>query len=279
MHKWQLNMTINERITIERWVDRQLSLGKYTFTLNDAKIVFNDRSDNAIGLALNRLSEKGKILSIFKGFYLIIAPQYALRGVLPPSLFIDDLMKYLKRPYYVGLLSAASFWGGSHQRAQDYFIITNLPQMRDTRKKGIQIRYLSISHFPDCGLVIQKTDSGFLQVSNPGLTALDLIKMAKQVGGLQRVLDILIEMQDSLKEKYFDDCLLAFVSINYVQRLGFLLEKYCENSKLSDFLYEKISNNQKPLLRVGLKVSQPIKGYSSRNRWNIVENIDLERSE
>ena len=48
---------------------------------------------------------------------MIIPPQYALKGNIPPSYYIDQLMEVLEKPYYVCLLTAAAMHGATHQRA------------------------------------------------------------------------------------------------------------------------------------------------------------------
>jgi hypothetical protein len=42
--------------------------------------------------------------------------EYREAGGPPASWFIDDLMRFLGQPYYVGLLSAAAIHGAAHQQ-------------------------------------------------------------------------------------------------------------------------------------------------------------------
>lgn len=129
----------------------------------------------ALKRALSRLSGKGKIISVYKGYYLILPPQYALKGILPPSLFLDAFFQFLERPYYVSLLSAAAYHGASHQQPQEYYIMTNFPAMRATQKKGLKINYISIDKISEKLLEKRKTEAGYLSISNPLLTAIDLV--------------------------------------------------------------------------------------------------------
>ena len=100
----------------------------------------SEKSYFSIKLALKRLADKNKIISVSKGFYIIIPPAYQNLGILPPAMFMDDLMEYLERPYYITLLSAASLHGAAHQQPLVNFVCTILPSMRDTNKQGIQIK-------------------------------------------------------------------------------------------------------------------------------------------
>jgi len=71
------------------WIEKQQSWGRYVFSLKQVRKDFPDFSEAAIILSLNRLSKKSRIISVYKGFYLIVPPEYSARGVLTPLNFID----------------------------------------------------------------------------------------------------------------------------------------------------------------------------------------------
>jgi len=149
------------------WVENQQSWGKYTFNLSQIKCDFPDLSELAIKRALNRLSTKGRIVSVYKGFYVIVPPEYASRGVLPPMLFIDSLMQFAGKPYYVGLLSAAALQGAAHQQPQEFYVITDSIQTT-TIKKGLKINYITKSLFLRIFLKKEKPrwDTSMFQIPN-----------------------------------------------------------------------------------------------------------------
>ena len=94
--------------------------GIITFSIEEAYQLFPSISKRGTASALLRLVSKGKILSVWKGFYVIIPIEYAHKGVVPPVVYINQLMTYLKRQYYIGLLDAAAFYAAAHQRPQVY---------------------------------------------------------------------------------------------------------------------------------------------------------------
>ena len=116
------------------------TIGYYTFTLDDVRQALN-RSDSAVKASLFRIVKKGLAVSLRKEFYVIVPPEYRVRGIIPPVLFIDDLMVYLDRKYYVGLLSAAALHGAAHQQPQDFFIVTSIPALRPISAKGAKINF------------------------------------------------------------------------------------------------------------------------------------------
>ena len=269
----------NLNIKLSDWVNEQASKGKVAFPGSLARESFSNQSDIAFKRSLNRLSAKGNILSIYKGYYLIITPQHASRGILPPSMYLDGLMKFLERPYYVGLLNAASFHGAAHQQPQEFFVFTTLPVIRPTQKKGIKINYISKKEIKTELLEDRKTESGYLKISSPELTATDLIQFEKRVGGLNRATTVLNELIEVIKPETIDDAFLKETPITCLQRLGFILEKVLNKRIMADRLYEGCKQQQLKFLRVPLKASSTIKGFPSDEKWKIIVNTEIEIDE
>ena len=93
---------------IEDFVNELRSNGRYAFSLQEVRNRFH-QSDEAIKKALQRLKKKKEIAMVRNEFYVIVTPEYRSNGTLPPILFISELMKFLEKDYYVGLLNAAAF--------------------------------------------------------------------------------------------------------------------------------------------------------------------------
>ncbi len=265
--------------SLETWVEELLSKGRYGFALDDLRKSFPEQTEIANKFALKRFADKGKILSIYKGYYLILPPQYMNKGILPLTLFLDAFMKHLERPYYLALLNAASYHGASHQQPQEYFVITNFPVLRATQKRGLKINYISIKSIPEKLCEKRKTEAGFLNVSNAALTATDLVQFEKRVGGLNRVATVLNELAEALNPADFNVALLEQAHITALQRLGYLLEFYCNNQELADALFKAIGDHRLKLFRIPLKASAETKGYSSNNRWKVIGNTEIEIDE
>lgn len=263
---------------IAEWVDSLVSKGKNSFSLNDVRTAFINNTEVAIRSKLSRLTRKGKIISVYKGYYLIITPQYATRGILPPSLFVDGLMKYLERPYYVGLLNAASFHGAAHQQPQEFFVFTDFPVLRPTRKKSIRINYISKKVIAEQHLEKKKTETGFIYVSNPALTALDLVQFDKRIGGLDRAATVLNELAESIKPKQITENLLKEIPVTAVQRLGFLLDVILKKD-IGEYLYSECKKVGLEFFRIPLKTSAPKTGFPSNEKWKIIMNTEIEIDE
>ena len=97
--------------SIASWIYDKPLRGNYTFTHDEVAQAFPDTSSGSIARALTREVSKGRIMSPLRGFYVIVPDEYVLRGAVPQSFYLDDMMHHLGRKYYVALLSAASYHG------------------------------------------------------------------------------------------------------------------------------------------------------------------------
>ncbi len=96
--------------TLEHWIDRLQTEGRYTFLRQEA-IADSGLSAEAVKKALHRLAKRQRIAKIKDYFYAIVPLEYQAAGAPPATWFVGDLMKAMKLPYYIGLLSAAAMHG------------------------------------------------------------------------------------------------------------------------------------------------------------------------
>ena len=104
--------------TIREWIRYREISGFPTFSVEEIRLTFPNYSEQVIKNELFRLSSQGILYPAYKGFYVIIPPQYAAKRIVPPTYYIDQLMAYLNKPYYISLLNAAEILGAAHQRPQ-----------------------------------------------------------------------------------------------------------------------------------------------------------------
>lgn len=259
---------------LENYLSEVQSEGKLYFSINDLKNKFSNHSLNSIQMNLKRRKKKQIIEHIMKGFYVIIPPEYSRQKVLPPELFIDALFKYLNRPYYVSLLSAALYHGASHQQPQEYFVMIDRPPMRATEKKGLKINYVVKSNLVKSEIENKKTSTGYLKVSTPEQTAVDLIYFNNRIGGLNRAATILNELAESMEAKRLKIVLSNCRKNAALQRLGYILENIVDKNDLADVVSDYLKS--KKLFRVPLKSNGKKGGFTVNSKWKIVENFKIE---
>jgi len=256
---------------LSAWIDSRQSQGLYFFTREEA-LKSLKRSEAAFKQAAARLAKKKRIARIHGGFFIIIPLEYAATGILPAEWFIADLMGYVGQPFYVGLLSAAALHGAAHQQPQQFHVVTNGP-LREMRSNGLAIGFFFKTRFSDVPLTQVKVQTGHIPTSTPEATALDLIRYARRIGGLDRVLTVLQELGEVMEPEKLEEAAKSDGKIAYAQRLGFLLEKAGFSN-----LTEKVSKwvHEKNPLPVKLEPSMPTRGCKKDERWKILVNIDVE---
>ena len=262
-------------IKISDWIDRLQTQGWHAFSLEQLREDLPGYSAIAAKRALSRLSDKQKAVSIARGYYLIIPPEYAARGILPVTVFLDAFMKHLNRPYYLALLSAAAMHGSSHQQPQEFYVVTGLPALRTTHKKGVKINYISKKLIKEQLLESIKTESGYLKISNPLLTACDLLQFEKHIGGLNRAATVINDMTDLIKAKDFTAAMIEYTPLSVLQRLGFLLENVLGNQQLADALHKSLLSGDARLFRAPLKASGAKSGKPVDERWKVIVNTNI----
>jgi len=248
--------------------------GKLSFNLEDVKKRFSSSYKTAIKFSLNRLFRKGEVISVYKGFYVIVPPSYKHRKIIPPELFIDSLFKYIERPYYLGLLSAAVLHGSSHQQAMESYVFINKPSIRQTDVKGIRVNYVVKASMPEYGLEKRKTDTGYINISNPELTAIDLVQFQHRIGGLNRVSTVLYELSEAISVDKLNEVLQNRIPLSALQRLGYIFDCILHKEELSNVIRDYLSKEK--IFRVWLKPDLKKSGFRVHPVWKIIENYKIE---
>ncbi len=275
----QLKTKMNNGNTYEylsRYLDQLRSKGRYTFTGDEVISEFH-LSDEAYQKVIQRLSEKDRISRLRQNFYLIIPPEYASRQTLPLGYFIDDLMKFLERDYYVGLLTAAMYHGAAHQQPQTQFVVSEPPYLRPIKNRQQSIVFCLKKEWSRENVSQQKTDAGYFNISNPALTALDLVFYSDRIGGINRAATVLAELSLELESNMLTKTATAFPQTTTLQRLGYLLEHVLQESSLADALYSVLENrNYYP---AALNPKAYSENQKTPNRWKIIPNMKVEVDE
>jgi predicted transcriptional regulator of viral defense system len=244
--------------------------GRYTFTRTEAASAL-ERSDAALRAALRRLKQRGRIASPRRGFYVLIPLEYREAGSPPASWFIDDLMRFLGQPYYVGLLSAAAVHGAAHQQPMAFQVVTDRPT-RPARTGRVRIEFHMRRHLESTPVLSVQTETGSMRVSTPEATAYDLVRFAPAAGHLSNVATVLGELAEKL-----DPIVLVELAPSYavpeVQRLGFLLERVGEPALAASLAAWLESRRHRPVLLAPRQAGGEV---PPDPRWRVIPNEPVE---
>jgi len=232
--------------SLEDFVNETRAKGRFSFSREEVVSVFS-LSGKALDQALYRMKSKNRIAGIRKGFYVIITPEYSKQGIIPPYLFIDDLMTGLQKRYYVGLFSAAALHGAGHQQPMEYYVITEKPALRSIKNQKIRLNFFVRNSWSETNIIQKKTDAGYINISTPELTALDLLTYGDF--GISRILPVLEELAEEMKPSDLLRTARNYPVTSTLQRLGFLTDKKIGNEKLAQVLKRAIKERKiQPIL-------------------------------
>lgn len=266
-------------MTVREWIRNREISGLPTFSIDDAKLSFLDHSEQVIRNELFRLSSQGIILPVYRGFYAIIPPQYAAKRMIPPMYYIDQLMSYLNKPYYISLLNAAEILGAAHQRPQKFSIMTVFPKASVSSSKNKTLVWGYRKQIPSDFLLSKNSETGVVYYSNAELTAVDVVQYEQYVGGLQRAATILAELTEKLDFRGASDNLFNYTSVATIQRLGYILEDVLEQKEVADVLYAELLTAVKRFRYVPLSTHKSDENAEKNIRWKVNINSIIETDE
>jgi predicted transcriptional regulator of viral defense system len=247
------------------------SKGRFSFTFEELNSTFNS-SEQAIRKKLYRLKADNKIAIIRKDFYAVLPPEYAKNGSLPVFMYIDDLMKYLERDYYLGLYTAASLYGAAHQQPMEYQVIVQSP-MRAIVENNTRINFLVRKAWDQDGIEKKNSAAGYFNVSSPELTALDFMSFNGKIGGISRIVPILGELIEEIKPSRMYKIASGYPQISSLQRLGYLYDKIFDRQDLAISIQRALKG--KAIQNILLSIASPRQSNIDRD-WKGDVNVIIE---
>jgi predicted transcriptional regulator of viral defense system len=256
---------------IHRWVKAYQERGRYVFTRKEA-VAALPLNAAALTKALQRLGGSGRIQPVRRGFYAIVPLEYRKTGGIPADWFIDDLMHFLNLPYYAGVLTAAALHGSSHHQPQAFQVVvpSYVPAISTGKGKIEFFKLLGTEAVPAQNL---KTYTGYLRVSTPAWTALDLLRFNRRIGGLDAVFTVLSELAEKMTAKGILEACKLYRDRSLSQRLGWLLDRL-ERADLTAPLAKWLQ--KEGLSKVRLDPSSPYRGGSMDRKWHVLVNAEPE---
>ena len=255
---------------ISSYIDSLAARGRYYFTTEEA-IAALSSSPLAVRAAIRRLRAKARVVMPFRGFHVIVPPEYRALGCLPADQFVPQLMEHLRLAYYAGLLSAASLHGAAHQAPMVFqtIVADNRPEIRCGR---VRVEFVARRNVTEIPTIQKNTLRGILRISTPEATAFDLVGYPGHAGGLSNVAMVLSELAERMDAVK----LLAETErspLPWTQRLGYLLERV-EAANLAASLAEHVAVHAKEY--VPLRPRKSVARAKRDSRWRLFVNEAVE---
>lgn len=176
-----------------------------------------------LGVA-ERLLRQKRLISPKRGFYVSVPENYMDWGAPPVEWYLDDLMRHLRVPYYVGLLKAGAYHGATHHAVFRHQVVASA-RPSDFMSGGVPVDFYfrkDVDMLSD-GIIKRKTKTGAMRISSVELTVLDLFRFRRGTGGQEHHGTVLNDLGGQV-----DPELLAHLSGNVersaAQRAGHMMD-------------------------------------------------------
>jgi predicted transcriptional regulator of viral defense system len=176
-------------------------------------------------------------------------------------------MAYVEAPYYVGLLSAARYYGVEAERPEALQVVTekNRPAIRCGK---VGVNFIAKQNAAEVATRTFETPRGSVLVSTPEATAVDLAGYMQHAGGLENLSLVLLGLAE-----HIDPAALAEAArlgeMPWIQRLGYLLDR-CGASSVTGPLAELVATVSP--IATPLDPRKSWTGASRDPRWRVALN-------
>jgi predicted transcriptional regulator of viral defense system len=175
------------------------------------------------------------------------------------------------RGYYVGLLSAAQYYGAAHHRPQEFQVFLE-KNRRPVSCGSVRVAFIARKRLKDVPTRSFNTPRGVATVSTPEATAIDLAGYPGHAGGLDQVATVIAELAEDI-----DAALLVQAAetapLPWAQRLGYLLELVDVTEKTEPLRhFVEAQARDYALLSLGTEAL----AAERHKRWKLVVNTDVE---
>lgn len=269
-----MKLHVRRDTSLPDYVDALQQSGRYCFASPEARDAC-ELSPPAFKQAARRLVLQSRLASPRRGFFVIVPLEYRSMGAPPPSWYVDALMRFQGRPYYVGVLSAAALHGAAHQQPQEFQIVTDAA-LRPAVAGRTRLHFLYKKRLAQTLTVKMKTETGFMVASTPEATAVDLVRYSHAAGGIGNVVTVLSELAERLDPNRLAAAAAAESDLAAAQRLGLLLDRAGGADKtgpLADWI------EQRRPRAVPLRPDTNADGFPRDIRWRVYVNETIEVDE
>lgn len=264
---------------MKNWIIDRERTGRPCFSRDEVAGAFPSLSASSIDSSLSRFRSNGLIQAVHRGFYCVMPAHYAYVGKVPPAYYMDELMKWLGRPYYIALLSAAEMFGAAHQKPMVTQVMTELPCFSYSKKKNDSVDWQFRSRVPSQFVLRRNGENGQVAYSNAELTAIDLVRYSHRAGGLSSVATVLAELRETTDFNGAGQGVFKTADLADVQRLGYIYDAILGDSAQSERIHDELLSLCRDLKPVVLNPGLPSDGAEINRRWKVRINHKIEMDE
>ncbi len=261
-----------ERIRPLELSDWLISHGRHWVTTGELETIL-DLDRQSTWNAVSDLKRRGLLFSPVRGAYVPIPSEYRSWGTVPAAHYVDQMMDFLRRPYYVGLLSAAEIHGSAHQRPQVFQVVCDR-QLAPKDFGRVRIQFLTTRLVVDRPTITVNTPTGTMRVATTEVVLLDLVMWPRKSGGVSNVATV---VRDLIDEAMIDPERLASAARSYpasaAARVGWMIEHVAPSEAPDLASLRRVAGHRKEVVPL---VPGRASGGHIDHRWNVLVNAHVE---
>lgn len=158
--------------------------GRRVFDLEEAKKILNC-SDEVLRKILHRLTLKGRIQRIKRGYYILVPARAGYQTSWTEHVF--SFLNGILDEYYVGYWTALNYWQMTEQIPRTIFIATRKRRRDFTYNNIVPIHFVKVSSHKFFGWTKEKMGDVEFRISDREKTIVDSLDLLQYAGGISEV--------------------------------------------------------------------------------------------
>lgn len=156
-------------------------------------------------------------------------------------------------------------------------VMVEPPVLRDKEREGYAIRYAERREISMSYIERLEVPAGWLNISCPELTAVNMVAYQEHIGGLKRAATVLEELL-SLKLDFtkMDADFLKVASNPVFQRLCYLLDCVLGEEAITDGLHALMKAGGMKIKAVPLRLGTSVDDAEVDKKWKVMVNQEIE---
>lgn len=247
-----------------------LSHGILTFTTKECAHLLNS-DDKQISNKLVYLYKNKKIVALGRGLWAVVPSENLLMKAPEPISYIDTLMNFYHCDYCIGFLTAAYFYGASHQVPQIFQVVSE-KTIKDKVIGRSKLMFVKRSYIKNISKKKVVISNNLVNMPTIGTTMLMLCADLLLSGGIDNVATLineLAEISNNYMEEILKDAYLFQTSA--LRRLGWILDNVIHKKDLDELI--RICNDG-----TNPSLLSPYQKHSGKidSKWHLIINRQIE---
>ncbi len=230
-------------------------------------------------VTLQRMHKQGDLIQPWKGVYIISPDEYFNGNEVHVREYLDVIMRYTGRGYYVALQNSIEELVPSYDAPHlSFHVIVDgkgLPSSNGKTSPPLSLSYSRL--IPYSYIFNKETKYGNINIATAELTAIDLVTYIDATGGFQAIVEALKALSSKLNFRRMKEDIFEYRTAANIQRLGYIIENILDMPAKAQPLHDLLDKRYDKFYARNLLAPALPKSGNIDKRWQLDVNIELKR--